>query len=52
MFQAGLQQRLSDQEETYLKLKSELLRDGFIQENLRVEKVIHGLYVFIVGTSS
>ena len=37
--QAGLQQRLADQEEAFLKMKAELLRVGFAQQSLRTEKV-------------
>ena len=38
-FQAGLQQRLSDQEEVLMKLKSELLHDALSLESLKAQKV-------------
>ena len=51
-FQAGLQQRINDQETTIQKMKAELLRAGFAQQSLETEKVtIHYLYSFMSYTT-
>ena len=39
-FQSGLQRRLTDQEETVIRMKAELLRMGFAQQSAETEKVI------------
>ena len=38
-FQSGLQQRLSEQENSFLVMKAELLRAGFCQQSLENTKV-------------
>ena len=39
LFQAGLQQRMTEQENNLLQMKAELLRLGFTKESLEAEKV-------------